>query len=198
MKLHVGALPEDFEPDETWHGIVEPNPILLQFLAAPVAVMLAAVTVFCWDPLIEGVPLSFAGSAVPFVFAGGFLAFCAMIFVHELLHAVVHPGYGMTSKSMIGLWPSKVLFFAHYSGPMSRNRFLLVLLMPLIVLSVLPLGIAWLGLLSPDVTFLASCLSVCNAFCACGDVIGVLLVAFQIPSRAIIQNKGWLSFWKIP
>jgi hypothetical protein len=67
------------------------------------------------------------------------LSFPALILVHELLHAVVHPGYGFTDATVIGAWPSKLLFYAHYCGPLSRERFLLVFAMPTLVITGLPL-----------------------------------------------------------
>ena len=121
------------------------------------------------------------------------IVFVPMIVVHELVHAIAHPGNGRSEKSLVGFWPSHLLFYAHYEGEMSRNRFLTILLMPTIVLTIIPL--LFLIALRLDSKWLAA-LALANGVGACGDLLGVLLLVFQIPSNAIVRNKGWRTFWK--
>jgi len=35
-----------------------------------------------------------------------------------------------------------------------------------------------------------------NALLACGDVLGVALLLFQIPANATVRNQGWRTYWK--
>jgi hypothetical protein len=75
---------------------------------------------------------------------------------------------------------------------MSRNRFIAILIAPFVVLSVMPLiGCAIVGITHP----LPVTGSIVNAFLACGDLLGVLLIVSQIPREATIQNQSWRTYW---
>jgi hypothetical protein len=112
-----------------------------------------------------------------------------LVVVHEFIHASVHPLGGRSNASVIGFWPSRVLFYGHYTGALSRERFLAILLAPFLVLSVLPLLVALTGALPPGLagSTLAWC-STLNALFACGDLFGAALVAAQIP-RGRLRSK---------
>jgi hypothetical protein len=92
------------------------------------------------------------------------------------------------------VWPSRLLFYAGHLGALSRNRWLLVYLLPLIVLSVLPL-VVWhvCGFYSGMLHFI----SLLNGLACGGDILMVLLLLVQVPRRAEMRNKGWHSWWKI-
>jgi hypothetical protein len=66
------------------------------------------------------------------------LLFAGLVVVHELIHALVHPMAGRSSHSIVGFGLS-VGFYAHYDGELSRNRLVAILLMPLLVISIVPL-----------------------------------------------------------
>lgn len=61
-----------------------------------------------------------------------------LILVHEALHVLIFPGAGLTSNTVIGIWPRIGSPYVQYLSPMSRNRFLLALLFPFLILSILP------------------------------------------------------------
>jgi hypothetical protein len=113
--------------------------------------------------------------------------------VHELLHVFTHPDWGTSSNSILGLWLSKGLFYAHYEGEMSRNRFLAVLLMPLIVLGILP---TLLIMMIPELLSSLFWLSLFGILLPGGDLVGVGFIFFQIPPSAVVRNKGWRTYWK--
>ncbi len=196
MKLHLGALPEEFEPDESWRGIVEPSPILLQFLAAPIAIATGAVFLWLWHHVLElespHIPTGWELTAQLAMFA----SFPALIVVHELLHAVCYPQFGWNAQTLIGCWPSRMLFYAYYNGAMPRNRFLLVFAMPFLVLSVLPLLIAFTVALPEIISSVLAWFSIWNAIFACGDILGFALIVAQVPGAALVRNRGWRSYWK--
>jgi hypothetical protein len=51
----------------------------------------------------------------------------ALVVVHELIHAMVHPHGGKSDTTILGLWPSRLLFYAHYDGELTRYRFIAIL-----------------------------------------------------------------------
>jgi hypothetical protein len=197
MKFHIGAIPEDdFEPDDSWRAMREPGPLLMQLFALPIAIALLAIFAFLWMRFVRMEPLPILQES-PVLFGLAVIAsFPLLIFVHELFHAVAHPGYGLRPATIIGAWPEKLLFYAHYCGVLKRNQFLLVFAMPFLVISVLPLVIAAVGILPPSLASVAAWFSIWNALFACGDVFGFFLVLAQIPSNSMVKNKGWYTFWK--
>ena len=97
-----------------------------------------------------------------FILAGVILGFL-LLFVHEILHAVVYP---KSAKVTIGNLKNKFLFVVLASYPLKRGRFILMCLLPF-VLGIIPLiificssprslvlngimfGAAFLGMVSP-------------------------------------------------
>jgi len=115
------------------------------------------------------------------------------VVVHELLHAAVHPGQGRSRRTTIGFWPRRRVFFAHYEGRMSRNRFLLLFLLPVSVLTVPPLVIcAVLGFKATWVAFIAAL----NGVFGSGDVVGAIRVFRYVPRNAVVRNRGWHTWWR--
>lgn len=117
----------------------------------------------------------------------------ALVAVHELIHAMVHPQGGKSDKTVVGFWPSRLLFYAAYDGELTRNRFIAILAMPTLVLTVLPLLLA---IVTRQSHWLVAWLSSMNVLFACGDVFGILLLAFQIPARTVCHNSGWRTYWR--
>jgi hypothetical protein len=196
MRFHLGPIPDEFAPDESWQRIREPGPVLVQFLALPLGVLMAGLIGYGWSR--AGVPASlhFESRHALLLLVALLLSFPALIIVHELLHAVVYPRFGLSQATIVGAWPRRLLFYAHHSGPLGRDRFLAVFAMPFLVISVLPLALAAAGLL-PSAWFLwAAWFSTWNALLACGDCLGFLLIASQVPRAAVVQNQSWITWWK--
>jgi hypothetical protein len=191
MRWHIGPIPETFTPDDSWRTIWEPGPVLLQVLALPVAIASAVAVGWGWHTI--GIPQQGQPAGVVLAL---FLSLIALIAVHELLHAMVHPGWGCSSATIIGLWLRHFLFYAHYEGPLSRDRFLAVFLMPLLIITLLPLALAAVGLVPEPWLFPLAWFSTWNALFSCGDLIGFALIVTQIPRAAIVQNRGWRTYWQ--
>jgi hypothetical protein len=199
MRFHYGAVPENeaFHPEaEGWRSVREPNPLVMQLFALPLMFLLMAgwglsVLLFMGPEIFFPKISGMAGIAANCLLGSGL--FFLMIPLHELIHALFHPGWGFSTRTVIGLWLSKALFYAHYEGIMSRNRFLMVFLAPYPVLGVLPTIAAiafpeWRPVLLP--------FSFWGSIMPCGDFVGLMVVLFQIPASAIVQNKGWKTYWK--
>jgi hypothetical protein len=69
------------------------------------------------------------------------------------------------------------------------------LCLPFVVLTLLPLVAA--AILRTAPVALAA-VSILNGFFACGDQTCMVLLAWQVPSTAIVQNRGWETWWKLP
>jgi hypothetical protein len=205
MRLHYGPIPENpaFHPEaDGWSPLREPSAGLFVWLATGVGIVNGILAALAWAAILpDGVNLSYTirgDDPRPWLSALLFLAtvlgfLALLIAVHELLHAAVFPGGWLSPHTLIGVWPSKGMFYAAYDGPMSRNRFLVVLLTPLAVLSILP----WLA----EAIFhtgwaLLPVISVVNAMAAGGDVFAAALIAWQVPAGATMQNQGWRSWWR--
>ena len=204
MRFHSGAVPEDpdFQPEaEGWRSIREPGPWMMQLIALPAAIILLLVSgalLYLVLPNQFSLDRQLTGGLPP----GWLVAILVLVIpVHELIHAVLHPGWGFSSNSIIGLWSSRLLFYAHYEGAMSRNRFLLVFAGPYLVLSLLPVAaIAALRVLDASLGALAALalLSLWAGALASGDFVGFWLILSQIPNGALVRNKGWKTYWKPP
>jgi hypothetical protein len=193
MRLHYGAVPENkaFIPEaEGWHNVRELSPIATQFIAIPVAIGLLFIWRVC---LVLFQPAAFSSQTSRIEINIGSLLLLLLIPAHEFLHALVHPGWGLSSKTIIGLWLSKGMFYAYYEGEMSRKRLLLVYITPFIILGMLP---TILIAAIPELMQSLLWSSLFGSVSACGDLVGAGLIFFQIPRSAIVRNKGWKTYWK--
>ncbi len=210
MKVHFGAPPPDpdFHPErEGWTKLREPDPIILQLIATPVAMLNLAILLAAWAALAwlqpRAVPAFDWTSVVnpwptlasSFSLITAIIGIFGLIAAHELVHALGYPGGWKTNRTLIGIWPAKFLFYASHLGPVSRNRFLFVCGLPLLVLTVLPLmGAA----LSQHITVGLAAVSIANGTFTCGDQVIVAMIASQIPKTALVRNQGWETWWKLP
>lgn len=191
MRLHVGSVPEptDFVPNPPWRAMREPSVWVMQLIATPIGVVTSAVLATLW--FLIG---NFEGAIVPATISEFLVSFAAITLVHELIHAATHPGQGLTSRSLLGVWPSKLLFYAHYDGELTRNRFIAILLMPFLCMSLAPLlfSVA-IGAVPGWVAYV----SVFNALLACGDLFGATMVLLQVSPGASVHNHGYWTYWKL-
>jgi len=187
MRLHIGEIPDspDFIPDTTWTLMREPTPWVMQLFALPVGLGVALVLAVLWmtlTPLARS-PAPSAGQL--------FAALLATVPAHEALHLAMHP---RTGDSIVGFWPSRLLFYTHYHNQLACRRFLFVLLMPGVLLSLVPLLAC--ALTATASAFLAA-VSVVNAVFASGDLFAAGLVLARVPRDATLRNKGWRVYWKV-
>jgi hypothetical protein len=188
MKFILGAIPEDptFDPEQTgWRSLREPDPVMLNLIALPVAGVLFGALVLAINLLT---PVSISDATRRFI-----PAFLIIIPLHELVHALFTPRFGATSQTLLGCWPARILFYAFYTGELPARQFLTVLLAPFVVITVIPLAV--ISLLSLNSPWTAA-MALANGIGASGDLVGVFVVLTQIPRGAIVRNKGWRSYWK--
>lgn len=193
-RYYVGKIPEDvnFYPLESgWNNVKEPSPEVAQLIGIPIGVI---VTGFMMFFTLKFTPINFTNINFIYLFIYSIPITFLIIPIHELIHAFFHPGKGLSDKTVIGFWPSQLLFYAHYEGMMSRNRFLFTLVSPFLFLSVFPLVFC---AISSYESLLIGYIANLNSLFASVDIFGFFLIFFQIPQKAFIRNKGWKSYWKI-
>jgi hypothetical protein len=204
MRFHYGPIPEspDFQPqEEGWTPLVEPSVTVFTWLASGVGIIVGLVAAFVWAASVPNsavVQVSVGPGQSPIIPLATQLAIvlgaiALLIVVHELLHALVHPGGMLTGRTILGAWLTKGLFYAHYDGPLSRERFLLILVMPFLVLT----GGLWLVamIFRPGWAILPAW-SVLNAMFAGGDLLATGMIAWQVPRGAEMRNQGWKTWWR--
>jgi len=190
MRFHLGAIPNspDFVPDASWMPLRQaPSPMFENLLALPFGAVAAAIVAALWflvTPLRDITP---AMTLPTFL-----LLFASLVVVHELIHALVHPMAGLSPHSILGFWAS-LGFYAHYDGEMSRNRLVACLLMPLFIISIVPLVVSAAAQVSSVWVAFVSAL---NALCACVDMLLAGLILYQIPANRIVRFKSWRIYWR--
>src|SRR5438093_3685045 len=123
MRFIIGPPPDDtdFAPEqEGWQRLREIGPRTLMLVGSLAGVPLAALFSYAWSR-IPGSALAFTlpinamtlgrWSAVLLplmVLLSMAVFFAGLIFVHELIHVLACPGFGLTSATVLGVWPSKI------------------------------------------------------------------------------------------
>ncbi|WP_124067232.1 DUF3267 domain-containing protein [Clostridium sp. E02] len=204
MKFIKKIPPEDLDiskelEDTGWLRLKEPKSSLLAILLSlPISFVLMFVNVL-WCYLLSpsfqdflsnsnelSVEITFGLNSILYLFG---MVFC--LFLHEMIHAALIPG---VIKSSCTYWGLNGLFgFVYTEEVISRNRFFLISIIPLLVLSFLvPLIIYAAGSMTGYLIFL----SVFNAGGACVDVLNILLVNHQVPQKASVRSNGNATFYK--
>lgn len=195
MRFHTGEPPHNPEFDtgaNGWSPIKEPSMGTVQLLGIPVAAVLLGLF-GSWLYALGALDLDFDDSLLIQLVVALVLVL-PMFFLHELAHALVHPGWGTSRQTVVGFWPQYLSFYAHYDAEMSRRRFMLCFLSPLVLLSVVPM----LVMTVTGPSLLVGLLVLLNAMGAAGDVIGFILITSQVPAGSTIRNQGWRTFWRDP
>ncbi len=191
MRFHLGAIPisPDLTPDTLWKPLRAPSPWMEKLVFLPIGIVPAGVVAVLWLAIT---PLQVQDVTSTMSVRAFLVSFAGIVVVHELLHVAVHPMSGRSPHSIVGFEPSDG-FYGHYGGEMTRNRFVAILLMPLVVISFVPLLVAAVAQVpSGWVAFI----SAFNAFCAGTDMLLAGLVLFQIPATAVIRQRGWRTYWR--
>ena len=206
MRFVIGPPPDvpDFSPErEGWQPIRMPAPGRLVIIGSVVGIPLAVLVAFGWSwwftmdtPLVQiDVTASDSwGAVVPLILLlTGMVSFGGLITLHELFHALASPRFGLSSATVIGVWPSRFLPYADYQLPLPCWRFLIVAVTPFVVLSLIPLAVAHVAGLVSGVSMMVS---VVNALISGGDAYICYVVLAQVPLDAAVQSKQWDAWWR--
>ena len=127
------------------------------------------------------------------------LALLLFIPLHELVHALVHPGLGLSPRTVVVLWPAKLRFGVYYEGCMSRRRWLVMRLAPLACLSVIPVLLLTVFKVVPAsfaVEIFLQVLVLVNAVGSGGDLVAAVWVLAQVPAGGQICFRGGKAYWR--
>ena len=188
MKFTVGPIPEDahFQPDgDVWTIVREPSLEKMMLLSLPLAVLLGLGAILLWI-LITSVDLH----DIEVLWSIAAMPFC--IPVHQIAHASGFPARGWIAQTSFGVWPSRLAFYAHYQGPLSRDRVLVILVLPFALISISPLVLCSVLRTVPPV---AMYVSIGNAFLCSVDLASFMLVLWQLPRTAVIRQQGMKMWW---
>jgi len=185
-------MPKDptFEPEhEGWMRVPEPGPLKMMMLIIPPMVVLGLSFHFIFSlaganvqPLtnIRNAPIALA------IIAG-------IAPIHELLHLLCLPGFGLNEESIVGFWPKMFAPYVYYEGVLSRNRYIFICACPFAVLSVVPLLVS---LINPDIPVIVIAVSYLNCLLSGADLAGIFLLLKHVPSGASIKNNGTEGYWR--
>lgn len=114
-----------------------------------------------------------------------------LIFIHELMHLVFVPDFLNSDKTFLGI--TYFGGFAYSEEALSKSRFILTLLTPYVVISIILPGILGaLNILNPLVKFLL----ILHAMSSGVDMLGLILLLTQVPSGVYLTCNGTKTYWK--
>lgn len=192
MRFIFGAMPQDpeFDPkNQGWTSLRGLGPGKIQLIAIVIAVLVGLLLqLLFWlaganvSPLqnIRNVPI-------------GLGIMLGIIPIHELLHLLCFPCFGLNKKSIIGFWPRMFGAYVYYNGALSRNRVMLISACPFIVLSISPL---LASICTADVHVVIVAVSYLNGLLCGADLLNILLLVKRVPSNALVRAKGYHSYWR--
>ena len=205
MRFHFGNLPENQggPPEgEGWFRIHSPSSRLGYLLAGLIGLLFPLV-VCGWFIAVSALARGGQGgyAAVDTSAQWGVVVLVLLLFIpmHELLHAMCHPQLGLSPQTVMVIWPRKLRFGVYYDGCMTRRRWLMMRLAPLMVLVVIPAALLTLSHFVPVSFALATFLHVMmlvNGIGSGGDVIAVIWVLLQVPSKAQICFCDGKAYWR--
>lgn len=207
MRVHLGNIPEVavLDPEaEGLHAIGGPKAGIshllasltgLFLLAGPIAALCLVLSMFVAIPNPEVDP----NYIRPVAWGAAALGWLVFIPLHELLHLLWHPQFGLSDQSILVILPSKLQFGVYYEGCMSRTRWLLMRLAPFAFLSVMPavlVGIFQYVAFSHASKTFVEVVMVLNTVGSGADVAAVFLVLSKVPRSAWLCFRGGRAYWK--
>jgi hypothetical protein len=194
LTFRLGPLPEvsEFVPGHNWTLVREPSLPGFQLRAIPIALVTLILLAVLWaalTPIIHEVDeLTF-----PLPVGNFLLCLSGVIIVHEMLHALAHPGLGVSADSVIGLWPSRMFTYTIYTSELSKRRCFSILIVPFVTISIVPLVIT---VVTRTSSIWVAYISLLNGFLSCGDLLAAFMTLRQFPDGAVIRTKGWSTYWR--
>ena len=194
MRFVWGPLPpsETFQPARAgWTPLsrVQSDTFVVVASAVAVAPLAAGLLVLFGDD--GATVLRFKADLVAFtIFVAALLL---LVPAHEFIHTLAYRAPLRSRRLITGVWLRRVMWYVVYDSPLARDRVLVMLVAPFVVLSAVG-GVA--VLLAPDEWRAAAgfVLLVHTSLCA-GDAVVVGRLLTRVPRDALIHNDGWTTYW---
>ncbi len=190
-QLEQGQLPQQAvqveEPDDL-------EEVLRQSLKTNQGILITSLLLIIVRLVIVPAHASYELGMSLFVFFSGTISiYFLLMFVHEWLHAICYP---IKSEKQIWIYQFQALL-VHCSAPVSKQRFIFMLLLPVTVLGFIPF-VAWL-FLAPYMSFGVSLIWMIESwlmiFGGIGDLYNLRNIVAQVPKSASVFNYGLHTFW---
>lgn len=180
-----------------WSKLKEPSNLGITILySLPISVILMILD-FVWiirtsPALREQLQTDFSFTLHINIFTIFYFGFIILfLLLHELLHGLFVPHFHNGEKTFWGL--NGFFGFVYTEEQLSKRRFMVVSIMPLLILSfLLPVVLEALGYMNNFIIFLC----ILNAGGACVDLLNAFLISVQVPANGVIVNNGTATFYK--
>jgi hypothetical protein len=170
---------------------------ILAMLAGILLLAVPAVVLFVFSLLHPGLQSASAGKMDAGAWIAVLLGFFLCIAAHEFLHAVWYPDSGRSDSTVLFLGLRKLQFGVYYEGCVSRTRWLVMRLFPILGLTILPLVfwlIAYGGLTNAEEAFLMV-LVITNSLGSGADLAAALIVLVQVPPAGTLNFYRGRAYW---
>lgn len=117
-----------------------------------------------------------------------------LTYLHEFIHALLYP-----KNAVKEIWKdtSQGAYFVYCSSVVSKTRFIVICLAPVILLGIIPYGI-WLliyHVLPINISICFAILTWIMTLMSVGDFYNVYNTVLQVPNKSKIFNYGLHSYW---
>lgn len=187
MKFQIGEYEngDSFDPCDKskWHQLKEPGIILAQILGIPIAIsVLGLIYIYMINyTYVKGIYLNLKDIVI---------AFIIIIPIHEILHSLAFPNFKQT---IFGFIPKGLVSYSFFEGEISRNRLVISLIFPFIILTILPtIGLSFIRIKN---NFLYVIIII-NAVASYVDILAIFVLLLQVPKSTYIKNIGNRTYWK--
>jgi hypothetical protein len=174
-----------------WAGAILAGSAGFVLFSVSAAAIIAAVNVLLNLHVIGFTYVEFSLTAgIPIVIA-------LTVVAHELAHALLHPGFGLTDSSILFLDWRRLQFGVYYEGPIPRARWIAMRLFPMVLWTVLPsLFLLVVLFRTPSVwgTYLIVMI-LANSLGSGGDLAAVLIVLCQVPPTGVLNFFRGKAYW---
>lgn len=118
--------------------------------------------------------------------------------LHELVHALSTPAWGLSERTVIGVQRGKGLMlpYMYYDGEQPLRRMLLTGLAPVLVLTVLPLVFLFIIPVSGSLRSNLGFLALFNVAVSGGDLVNFVWISTHLPTKVTVRRNGWGLLWK--
>jgi hypothetical protein len=203
LRIHLGNPPAATPPEDgtdAGRPIRQPGRWAGAILAMLAGMILVAVplSLFIIHSVIfpEGYPEATIDKP-PIPWAGIVIMLLLSILAHELLHAVLHPDFGLSDTTVFFLNLMKLQFGVYFEGRIPRGRWIAMRLLPMVVLTFLPvlayfLAFHWMTFVLE--TYLIIVI-LANSLGSGGDLVAVLIVLRQVPPGGVLNFHRGRAYW---